>query len=259
VVYRDAAGNRHVRIADIRPGGDAPPSFEAQARGCFSRAAELLRAAGSSFRSVARTWIFLREMERDYHTLNRVRREFFAAERVTLLPASTGVGAAPGSGGADISICLYAFEHSGGGESNGNGRVAPLRATTLNEAAEYGAFFSRGVELRAAGPALLYLSGTAAVDQSGRSVGDRLETQARRMLENVEALLGSRGAAVADVVHAVSYLKYAGDASRYRAVLRESGLLAVPHPVVEAEICRSELLCEIEVVAQAPPPARSTH
>ena len=45
----------------------------------FSAADALLKQAGMEFPDVVRTWIHLREMDRDYADLNRARRVFFDA------------------------------------------------------------------------------------------------------------------------------------------------------------------------------------
>ena len=47
-----------------------------QTRSMFEQAEALLQQAGFAFSDVVRTWIHLREMERDYPDLNRARREF---------------------------------------------------------------------------------------------------------------------------------------------------------------------------------------
>ena len=71
----------------------------------FGLAEDLLRQAGMEFRDVVRTWIHLRDIDRDYADLNRARREFFAARGIDPVPASTGIGGGPVSGG---TICASA-------------------------------------------------------------------------------------------------------------------------------------------------------
>ena len=44
----------------------------------FGVAEDLLQQAGMAFHDVVRTWIHLREIDRDYADLNRARRAFFA-------------------------------------------------------------------------------------------------------------------------------------------------------------------------------------
>jgi Endoribonuclease L-PSP len=59
------------------PGEDA---YE-QTLAMFGVAEDLLQQAGMEFRDVVRTWIHLRDIDRDYAGLNRARRTFFEAGR----------------------------------------------------------------------------------------------------------------------------------------------------------------------------------
>jgi enamine deaminase RidA (YjgF/YER057c/UK114 family) len=128
-----------------------------------------------------------------------------------------------------------------------------MTSPTLNEASEYGADFVRGMKVVEANKVSLHVSGTASIDEHGRSIhGDDLEAQADRMLVNIAALLAGQGAGVADVVHAITYVKHPAHAERTRAKLREGGFEGVPHVLLAAPICRPELLCETEVLAVLP-------
>ena len=228
------------------PGADA---YE-QTLGMFGAAEELLQRAGMEFRDVVRTWIYMRDIDRDYGALNRARRAFFAARGIETVPASTGIGGAPVSAAHDLCLGVYALKA---------GR--PLLKTvmtspTLNEASEYGADFVRGLRVREANKDALLVSGTASIDEHGETVhcGD-IDAQADRMLVNIAALLERQGARFADIVHAITYVKHAADAERIRAKLRGAGFGGFPHVLVAAPICRAELLCETEVLAVRPLPA----
>lgn len=223
----------------------------AQTLAMFAVAEDLLARAGLSFRDVVRTWIHLREMERDYADMNRARRAFFAARGIAPAPASTGIGGGPVPGGHDLCLALYALRAAG----------PPARtvmtAPTLNEAPEYGSDFARGLKVVEANKVALHVSGTASIDEAGRTVhaGD-FEAQADRMLLNVAALLEGQGACFADVVSAITYLKRPADAPRLRQKLREAGFEGFPHALVAAPICRPELLCETEALAVLPRTSR---
>ena len=133
----------------------------------------------------------------------------------------------------------------------------PLRnvmtSPTLNEASQYGADFVRGMRVAEANKIALLVSGTASVDESGRTahVG-RFEAQADRMLVNVAALLEGQGATFGDVVSAVTYLKHPADAKRLREKFHAAGFEGFPNVLVEARVCRPDLLCETEVLAVLP-------
>ena len=128
-----------------------------------------------------------------------------------------------------------------------------MTSPTLNEASEYGADFVRGMRIVETNKIALHVSGTASIDEHGRSVhrGD-VDAQADRMLVNIAVLLERQGARFADVVHAITYLKHPEDAVRVRAKLRAAGFDGFPHVMVAAPICRPELLCETEALAVLP-------
>ena len=215
-----------------------------QTLGMFGLAEDLLQQAGMEFRDVVRTWIHLRHIDRDYANLNRARRAFFAARGIDPVPASTGIGGGAVSESHDLCLGVYAVKA---------GRP-PLRTVmtspTLNEAVDYGADFVRGMKMAETNKVALHISGTASIDEHGRTAhpGD-FEAQAERMLVNIAALLEGQGANFGDVVSAITYLKHPADTGRLRGKLREAGFVGFPHALVAAPICRPDLLCETEALA----------
>jgi enamine deaminase RidA (YjgF/YER057c/UK114 family) len=215
-----------------------------QTLGMFTRAEELLRKAGMEFSDVVRTWIHLRDIDRDYAELNRARRAFFEARGIDPVPASTGIGGGPVSEAHDLCLGVYAVK---AGKS-------PVRTVmtspTLNEAPQYGADFVRGMRMVETNKVALHVSGTASIDEYGRTAHrDDFESQADRMLVNIAALLEGQGASFGDVVSAITYLKRPEDAARLREKIHEAGFEGFPNALVGAPICRSDLLCETEVLA----------
>lgn len=218
-----------------------------QTLGMFTLAEDMLRQAGMEFSDVVRTWIYLREMERDYGAFNRARREFFEARGVDPVPASTGIGGGPVSAGHDLCLGIYAVKA---------GRPlqrSVMTSPTLNEAMQYGADFVRGMKMVESNKVALHVSGTASIDEAGRSAhpGD-FEAQADRMLLNVATLLKGQGAGFNDVVYAISYLKRPADAERLREKFRKAGFEGFPNVLVSVPVCRPDLLCETEMLAVLP-------
>ena len=82
--------------------------------------------------------------------------------------------------------------------------------------------------------------------------GDDFDAQANRMLLNISALLEGQGASFSDVVSAITYVKQAKDADRLRAIFQDAGFSGFPIAMVEATVCRPELLCETEALALLP-------
>lgn len=138
-------------------------------------------------------------------------------------------------------------------------------AKALNEAYDYDkpVPFVRGMRVELPGYSLLLISGTASVDEDGRSIhlGD-IEAQSWRTFENIEALLASEGADWHDVVRTTCYLR---DMSRdyepfnevRHAFYLERGLEPFPASTgIQATLCREDLLVEIEAMAIVPPERR---
>ena len=132
----------------------------------------------------------------------------------------------------------------------------------LNEAYDYSTPvpFTRGMRVELPGYSLILISGTASVDESGRSihVGD-IKAQSWRTFENIEALLESEGADWHDVVRTTCYLR---DMSRDYDAFNEvrhsfyldRGLEPFPASTgIEVTLCREDLLVEIEAMAVVPP------
>jgi enamine deaminase RidA (YjgF/YER057c/UK114 family) len=216
----------------------------AEAYDMFRVADDVLARAGMRFDDVMRTWIHVRDIDRDYDALNEARTKFFRDRRIERLPASTGVQGIPASDAHDFSLGLYALR------SDRLLDIGVMSAPSLNEAWSYGADFSRGLRVADANNVALYVSGTASVDEAGRTanVGD-FGAQVDRMLHNIASLLDRQGAGFEDVVSAVTYLKHASDAPALRSMFRARGFEGFPCALVHAPLCRPTLLCEAEVVA----------
>lgn len=128
----------------------------------------------------------------------------------------------------------------------------------LNEAYDYAkpSSFSRGMRIDIGDVVILLISGTASIDESGRSVhiGD-FRAQMRRTYKNITALLAAEGATWKDIVRTTCYLRdidrdYAEFNEERTAFFREEGLDPLPASTgIEAKLCRPELLVEMEAIA----------
>ena len=140
--------------------------------------------------------------------------------------------------------------------------IAPIekRAITnlnaLNEAYDYGSAFSRGMRIELGQFILLLISGTASIDDQGRTVhaGD-FRAQTRRTFENITALLESEGATWKDIVRTTCYLRdierdYQAFNEERTAFFKQQGLEPLPASTgIQAILCRPDLLIEIEAIA----------
>jgi len=129
---------------------------------------------------------------------------------------------------------------------------------TLNEAYNYPkpSSFSRGMRIDLNGLVVLLISGTASIDENGRSVhiGD-FRAQVRRTFQNITCLLGSEGGTWKDIVRTTCYLRdierdYEAFNEERTAFYKEQGLNPFPASTgIQAILCRPELLIEIEAIA----------
>lgn len=128
----------------------------------------------------------------------------------------------------------------------------------LNEAYEYAkpSSFSRGLRLDIQGVTILMISGTASIDENGKTVyvGD-FRGQMARTLHNITGLLAAEGATWKDVVRTSCYLRdIERDYDEFNQIrtqfFREQGLNPLPASTgIQAILCRPDLLIEIEAMA----------
>lgn len=126
----------------------------------------------------------------------------------------------------------------------------------LNEAYDYGSAFSRGMRIDLGKFVILLISGTASIDDHGRTlyVGD-LRSQVRRTFDNITALLAAEGATWKDIVRTTCYLRdierdYEAFNDERTAFYKEQKLNPVPASTgIQAILCRPDLLIEIEAIA----------
>jgi len=247
-VFENAYG-RYCRLDDIR--GDGSGSRTEQARETFENIEMLLGRVGMDFSHVVRTWLYLDDIVSWYEDFNRVRTDFYAERGVFdgVVPASTGVGGG-GTPGAAVTADAVAVE-----PKTQDMRISSVESPLQCPATAYDSSFSRAVEIDAPDCRRLFVSGTASIGPDGRSAhrGDVGE-QIGLTMEVVRAILESRGMDWPDVTRAVAYLKHGRDLPALERFLREH-LPAIPVVAVENDICRDELLFEIEADAVRIPAA----
>lgn len=248
-----------------------------QSTDAFEGMAGVLAEAGASFQDVVRTWLYqggITEMEGDterYRELNRARTDFFAhvpfhamplvARRTgdPIYPASTGIGTlnrglvtacmAVQSNRKDVQI--LSLEN-------------PLQTAAFDYPKEYSIKspkFSRATAMRMGSHVTTWVSGTASiVDALTVHIGD-IEKQTDQTLTNIERLIdaanfehlgwGDAGATLGDLAKLRVYVKRPEDYEKCRAVC-ERRVGRVPTVYTQADVCRPDLLVEIEGVAFSP-------
>lgn len=243
-LFEDAAA-RYCRLTGLLPADTSRDRAE-QADGILRWMDEVLAGQGLAFSDVFRTWFYNHDILDWYGDFNCVRTRFFEEKKVFdgLVPASTGIG---GGNAADAALeaGLLALSPKGPGVE-----VYTVPSPLQSSARDYGSSFSRAVEVMMPDHKRLYVSGTASIDTEGRTVFlDDTEAQVRMTMEVVQAILQSRGLDWADVTRSLAYFKRAQDAPLLGAYCRDNDLVPFPVIVAENDVCRDDLLFEIEIDA----------
>ncbi len=221
-----------------------------QARRMIQRAARLLSAQGASYQDVVRTWFYLSDILAWYQEFNWARTSTYGqfgllpgqGHSRQKLPASTGIrGDMPGGAACALDLLAVAGPHES------RPQVRQLRSPAQPEALSYGSAFSRGALIRQSEVSLIQVSGTAAIDEQGQSLhpGD-VQAQIDCTFDKIAALIGQEGATLEDIAAASVFVKRPEDALIYGERATARGLEKLPAVVMVADVCREELLFEMD-------------
>ena len=243
--------------------GDEPPG-KGLSR-ILSEARHELHRGGLSLARMVRTWYYIGdilgtgERESPYDRFNAARNECYRTNWPDLCrsPASTGIG---------MRTNRIAFEGLFFSNEGDGAQVSwidnPLQTSPYlyNNGGKQSRkpSFSRAAAVRFADAVMLFISGTASIRGSEVLFPGDPEAQTHVTIENIATLIGAdnlagrhgfpRGAALDDLQEFRVYLKRPDDLDVVRDCCRRY-LPAVPHTYLIADVCRPELLVEIEGVA----------
>lgn len=268
-------GIRWLHLGGIKP-RTVGVGVYAEARDAFQQAGELLTAAGLGWEHVVRTWWQLENITgpegatQRYLELNRARADAFAglpfgdaAARAGIhpvnYPASTGIGMEPGAGLMLGAVALKTSRR----EVRLLALENPWQTPAYAYAPRYSPQspkFSRAMALVTPDYTTTWVSGTASILDSETCHLGNIAAQTEQTLDNIaklitpenfvrHGLLGA-GGALSDLAKVRVYIKPGADYAACRAVC-EKRLGNLPIIYVLADICRPELLVEIEGVAFA--------
>jgi len=229
-----------------RLAGDAP----AQADQMFANVGLALTEHGMAYRHVVRTWIYIARLLEWYGDFNRVRNAHYqpaglGAPGGPAFPASTGIQGRAGE--EECVMDVLALERDG---PNCPSARPIRRSPRQDQSFNYGSAFSRGMALEMDGKRTVHISGTASINSAGVSthVGDA-EMQSLETLMSIAAILQEQGGTLKDIKSATLFCK---DRSAWEAWNRVTQLLqvpAIPKVCFLADVCRHDLLVEMEAVA----------
>jgi enamine deaminase RidA (YjgF/YER057c/UK114 family) len=238
---------------------DGASPLQQAARAAYGDLFRVLDAEG--YPGLVRVWNYLpRINEVDHYGIERYRQfnigrqeAFAAAGRVLIgaVPAACALGVPAGP----LSIAFLAS------------RTAPLaienprQVSAYHYPADYGPrspTFSRATLLASGGQELLFISGTASiVGHRSLHVGD-VAAQTAETLDNLQAVLDETARVVPGARYAlgdlccIAYLRHGEDLPAVRAVVEARLGRHVPVTYLQADVCRADLLVEIEASAGHP-------
>lgn len=278
-------GSAWVFASQAVPRTSAPGTYE-KTICAFQHLRRLLPRADARLDQVIRTWLYLGDIVAEegdsqrYKELNRGRTDCFEGVHFLqdllpkgspepVFPASTGIG----TNGRGLSISALAIV------SDADDVLAvPLENPRQTSAFAYAASyspkspkFSRAMALCHGPDTTLFISGTASITNSETRHLDDPVAQTHETLDNIAALISQdnlarhglpgRGTSLDGLGVIRVYIKNLADYPAIRAAC-ESRLGAVPAAYVVADVCRDDLLVEIEGIAyaeRAGPPLAAAH
>ena len=219
----------------------------------YTRLVNIIRATG--FQHLLRMWNYFSGINDDSHGLERYQQfclgRHNALEKMqmdeSLLPAASALGThAPG-----LAIYFIAARETGMQIEN------PRQQSAFQYPEQYSPrspSFSRAMAKQCGNKICLYISGTASITgHETRHAGD-IEKQLDETLSNIEILLTTgreeqqlKLNTINDLTLLKVYLRRVEDEDIVKSVLRER-FAALPFVILHADICRENLLIEIEAV-----------
>ncbi|MBL6991952.1 MAG: hypothetical protein ISR65_19370 [Bacteriovoracaceae bacterium] len=221
-----------------------------QVKAMFHSSKEILAEQKVNFDQVLRTWIYFPRILDWYGEFNRARTDCFKelgliSKTRNYLPASTGIQGKR----TDSEECF--MDVLGFVSKNPNKvKASVMRNSRQNEADEYGSSFSRGISIDSKHSSTMYISGTASINNDGETIyhqdrqGQMIET-----LLDIAALLETKNGKLSDIVMATAYCKDESMYKNYKRIVTLLELENIPMLPVYADVCRDELLFEIDSIA----------
>ncbi|NQS99468.1 MAG: hypothetical protein HQ595_00160, partial [Candidatus Omnitrophica bacterium] len=264
VVEQD--GVRWDWVADIYPKQGLADTRK-QASSAFKQIGQILgrspakrKLKRSKLSSIRRTWLYQRDIFRKdddgnerYSRLNKAREKFFRWIRFSFPPASTGIG---------ITFGNFIMECFAVSSKRKDFRAIALKNRKQTPTTKYakkvlGAqktrkksrpMFERGVTIVIGLFRIIFVSGTAAIENSETMhIGDVVK-QTETTIKNIGLVLKDGGASFEDVVQLRVYIKNKEDVKAVQKVV-EAKFPGIPREDLIADVCRENLLVEIEAIA----------
>lgn len=271
----ESEGIRWIHCGGIRGDLGADTAY-GESLSAFRQMQQQMEIAGAGFDQVVRTWLYINEITsgddgcQRYQKLNRARTDFYhdirfgakhraAGAPATIFPASTGIG----TRGTGITMSCMALD-----SERPDVFLMPLENPQQIPAYDYASQyspqspkFSRAMAVVQGHFVATLVSGTASIVNAKTCHPGDIVLQTGQAIENIERLIAPEnfarhglpgaGATLRDIAKLRVYVKHQQDYLRCRDVC-ERFLPRVPAIYLQADICRPDLLVEIEAVAFSP-------
>lgn len=228
--------------------------IEQQSKEIFHMVMELMRKEGFPINSIIRQWNYIEQITKfdgenqHYQMFNNARSEFYSKTTwENGYPAATGIGANLGGVLVDLDAVVFSNPDSYATPIDNKLQVA---AHAYSEGVLANANckkttpkFERAKSMTFGDKKVVYISGTAAIRGEESLIGVGLEQQLHITMENIDQLIGEAKLKMLRV-----YLK---DKSFFEEAERllNAYHLNIPISYMWADVCRDELLIEIEGIA----------
>ena len=220
-----------------------------QTENTLERVEHLLKDAGFDFINTVRTWFYLDHILEWYDEFNKARTSFFDKCGVfgKMVPASTGIGG-KNEKGSQVLMELLAIK-----PKNEKFKINAVRSPLQCPAEDYKSSFSRAVKYEDEAYKYITISGTASIDTDGKTAHlDDLNNQITLTFNVVEQILSSEGFNFNDCIRAYAYCKKKSYADALSLYLKKNLQGTLPIILTKNDICRKDLLFELEMDAAKP-------
>ena len=129
-------------------------------------------------------------------------------------------------------------------------KIEAVESPLQCSAEDYKSSFSRAVEVALGDHRTVYISGTASIAPGGETLHlNDSEKQIALTMEVAEAILESRDMSFSDAVRGIAYFKDIADVPLLAKYCKERNFPQIPFAISHSEVCRDDLLFEIELDA----------
>ncbi|HDZ40077.1 MAG TPA: hypothetical protein ENH59_00115 [Bacteroidetes bacterium] len=220
-----------------------------QAYSAFKILGKILKDNTISYNNLARTWLYLHNILAWYSDLNRARTDFYTEENIFggLIPASTGIGL---DNIEDKCLSVNAFALKAKDEK---GKVRMVDSPMQCDAINYKSSFSRAVEIIFKTSKKLIISGTASINDKGKTLyKNSVVNQIEHTMDVVKAILVNEKYDWDNIVRAITYFPDTQHIKHFKDYCIDRGIDTSYILSVGGTVCRDDLLFEIELDAVKP-------